>query len=210
VLRVGPCAVNSAASAVQLGSAVRLASSIPPEQVERPSPRLTAHDYARVHRCPFRLTGLISIAPPPPTSQCTPHFTRSTGAYRGRTRCPRPNECRAMNSRQGRAIPVAQVAAPCTRANGARKRAAPRRSELTGGAGGVPARWGDALNDRCANSALTTKGTGQRLCLSPVPPVELPGIEPATEIELTCADADNCCAKRGENTHNDLRIRDRC
>jgi len=38
---------------------------------------------------------------------------------------------------------------------------------------------------------------------------ELPGIEPAAEIALTCADAGNGYAKRRENIHNDLRIRDR-
>ena len=32
----------------------------------------------------------------PPTSQCTPHLTHSTGAFRGRTRCPRPNGCPAI------------------------------------------------------------------------------------------------------------------
>jgi len=39
--------------------------------------------------------------------------------------------------------------------------------------------------------------------------MELPGIEPAAEIALTCADAGNGYAKRRENIHNDLRIRDR-
>ena len=41
-------------------------------------------------------------------------------------------------------------------------------------------------------------------------PVELPGIEPASEIALTWANAGFQYAKVRETTRNDLRIRERC
>jgi hypothetical protein len=41
-------------------------------------------------------------------------------------------------------------------------------------------------------------------------PVELPGIEPATEIQLTCRNAEFDYAKVRETTRNYLRIRERC
>ena len=40
--------------------------------------------------------------------------------------------------------------------------------------------------------------------------VELPGIEPASEIALTCGNAGLDDAKRRESRRNDLRIRDEC
>jgi hypothetical protein len=40
--------------------------------------------------------------------------------------------------------------------------------------------------------------------------VELPGIEPAAEIVLTCGNVEIPYAKRRESTRNDLRIRERC
>jgi hypothetical protein len=40
--------------------------------------------------------------------------------------------------------------------------------------------------------------------------VELPGIEPATEIVLTCRNVESDDAKARETTWNDLRIRERC
>ena len=40
--------------------------------------------------------------------------------------------------------------------------------------------------------------------------VELPGIEPVTETNVTCGNAEYNYAKRRETTRNDLRIRGRC
>jgi hypothetical protein len=40
--------------------------------------------------------------------------------------------------------------------------------------------------------------------------VELPGIEPATEMALTSGDTGFDDPKQRESTRNDLRIRDRC
>jgi hypothetical protein len=40
--------------------------------------------------------------------------------------------------------------------------------------------------------------------------VELPGIEPATKIGFTCANAEFDYAKARESTRNGLRIRERC
>lgn len=40
--------------------------------------------------------------------------------------------------------------------------------------------------------------------------VELPGIEPVSEIELTCENTEFGYAKRRESTRNYLRIRQRC
>jgi hypothetical protein len=51
---------------------------------------------------------------------------------------------------------------------------------------------------------------GSRLHLGPGLLVELPGIEPAIEITLTCRNAKLQYAKRRESTQNDLRIRERC
>jgi hypothetical protein len=39
---------------------------------------------------------------------------------------------------------------------------------------------------------------------------ELPGIEPATEIALSCENTESGDAKRRESTRNDLPIRKRC
>jgi hypothetical protein len=40
--------------------------------------------------------------------------------------------------------------------------------------------------------------------------VELPGIEPATEIALTCKNAENHYAKVRETTRRDVRRREKC
>jgi hypothetical protein len=54
---------------------------------------------------------------------------------------------------------------------------------------------------------LKTKA-GQDFSVLACPPVvELPGIEPAAEIQLTSRNAEVDCAK---STRNDLRIRERC
>ena len=111
-------------------------SSIPPEQVERPSPRRTAHDYARIHRCPFHLTGPISTRISPADFTVHTALDALDRRVSWADSMPAPQRVPSDLIEQGRTIPVARVTATH---EGKRARDAPTRADSR--------RW------RCSNAA---------------------------------------------------------
>ena len=79
--------------------------------VERPSPRRTAHDYARIHRCPFHLTGPISTRISPADFTVHTALDALDRRVSWADSMPAPQRVPSDLIEQGRTIPVARVTA---------------------------------------------------------------------------------------------------